>query len=75
MSAARRLPRAPQLPPRVLSQSACACRSCSSHRIVVIAGALYFYFTGGRYESTDDAYVQAAQVAVSSNVGGPRERD
>jgi membrane fusion protein (multidrug efflux system) len=31
---------------------------------------LYFYLTGGRYESTDDAYVQAANVAISSNVAG-----
>jgi len=31
--------------------------------IVVVAGAGYFYFTGGRYESTDDAYVQAARVS------------
>jgi membrane fusion protein (multidrug efflux system) len=38
--------------------------------LIVIGGALYFYFTGGRFESTDDAYVQAAQVAVSSNVAG-----
>jgi membrane fusion protein (multidrug efflux system) len=30
----------------------------------------YFYLTGGRYESTDDAYVQVASVAVSSNVAG-----
>src|ERR1700750_2621060 len=28
------------------------------------------YLTGGRYESTDDAYVQVASVAVSSNVAG-----
>jgi membrane fusion protein (multidrug efflux system) len=34
---------------------------------VVVA---YFYLTGGRYESTDDAYVQVASVAVSSNVAG-----
>src|SRR5436190_856412 len=32
--------------------------------------ALYFYMTGGRYEGTDDAYVQTASVAVSSNVAG-----
>lgn len=32
--------------------------------------ALYFYLTGGRYEGTDDAYVQTASVAVSSNVAG-----
>jgi membrane fusion protein, multidrug efflux system len=29
---------------------------------------LVFYLTGGRYESTDDAYVQAARVEVSSDV-------
>ncbi len=28
------------------------------------------YLTGGRYEGTDDAYVQTASVAVSSNVAG-----
>jgi membrane fusion protein (multidrug efflux system) len=38
--------------------------------LVVIAGALYFYFTGGRYQSTDDAYVEAAQVVISSNISG-----
>src|SRR6202011_3799803 len=32
--------------------------------------ALYLYLTGGRYEGTDDAYVQTASVAVSSNVPG-----
>jgi membrane fusion protein (multidrug efflux system) len=32
--------------------------------------ALFVYLTGGRYEATDDAYVQTASVAVSSNVAG-----
>jgi membrane fusion protein (multidrug efflux system) len=32
--------------------------------------ALYFYLDGGRYEGTDDAYVQTASVAISSNVAG-----
>src|SRR5882724_950549 len=32
--------------------------------------AAYVYFTGGRYEGTDDAYVRTASVAVSSNVAG-----
>src|ERR1700736_4379675 len=32
--------------------------------------ASYLYLTGGRYEGTDDAYVQTASVAVSSNVAG-----
>src|SRR5882762_7175466 len=31
---------------------------------------LIVYLTGGRYEGTDDAYVQVASVAVSSNVAG-----
>jgi len=30
----------------------------------------YFYFTGGRYQSTDDAYTQAATVSISANVAG-----
>jgi membrane fusion protein (multidrug efflux system) len=38
--------------------------------LIVIAGAVYFYVTGGRYQSTDDAYVQAAQMVISSNVAG-----
>ncbi len=38
--------------------------------VVVIVAALYFYLSGGRYESTDDAYVQAARVAISANVAG-----
>jgi membrane fusion protein (multidrug efflux system) len=38
--------------------------------LLVLAVALYFYFSGGRYQSTDDAYVQAAQTVVSSNIGG-----
>jgi len=32
--------------------------------------AAYFYFTGGRYQSTDDAYVRAARAEISSNVAG-----
>ncbi len=31
---------------------------------------LYYYLISGRYQSTDDAYVQAAQVSISSNVSG-----
>jgi membrane fusion protein (multidrug efflux system) len=38
--------------------------------LIVIAGLGYFYLTGGRYESTDDAYIQTARVAISSNVPG-----
>jgi membrane fusion protein (multidrug efflux system) len=38
--------------------------------IVVAAVAAYFYLAGGRYETTDDAYMQAARVAISANVAG-----
>jgi membrane fusion protein, multidrug efflux system len=39
--------------------------------VVLILGiAAFVYFTGGRYESTDDAYVNAARVAISTNVPG-----
>lgn len=38
--------------------------------IVVVIGALYFYFTGGRYESTENAQLQAGMVAVSASVSG-----
>ncbi|HZV92298.1 MAG TPA: HlyD family secretion protein [Caldimonas sp.] len=37
---------------------------------VVAVVAAWFYLSGGRYESTDDAYVQAARVAISANVAG-----
>src|ERR1700743_115949 len=38
--------------------------------IAVVAGGAYLYITGGRYQSTDDAYAQAATVSSSSNVAG-----
>jgi len=38
--------------------------------VIVVLAIAYFYFTGGRYVSTDNAYVKAAQVAISSNVSG-----
>ena len=37
---------------------------------VVGAVALYFYLTSGRYQSTEDAYLRAAQVQISANVSG-----
>jgi membrane fusion protein (multidrug efflux system) len=37
---------------------------------VVLLAAAYVYFTGGRYQSTDDAYTQAATVSISANVAG-----
>jgi membrane fusion protein (multidrug efflux system) len=38
--------------------------------VVVAGGCLYLYLSGGRYESTDDAYTQAATVSISANVAG-----
>jgi len=38
--------------------------------VVVAAASLAFYLMGGRYVSTDDAYVKAAQLMVSTDVSG-----
>jgi membrane fusion protein (multidrug efflux system) len=38
--------------------------------VIILAAAAYAYLTGGRFQSTDDAYVNASRVAVSSNVAG-----
>jgi membrane fusion protein (multidrug efflux system) len=37
---------------------------------VVILGTGYFWLTGGRYVSTDDAYVEAAEVNATTDVSG-----
>ncbi len=39
--------------------------------VLVLVLVAYFYLTGGRYQQTDDAYVQTARVAVSSNIRRP----
>jgi membrane fusion protein (multidrug efflux system) len=38
--------------------------------LVALAVAAYVYATGGRYVTTDNAYVRAGMVAVAANVGG-----
>jgi membrane fusion protein (multidrug efflux system) len=38
--------------------------------LVVAIGAALFWLFGGRFMSTDDAYVQAARASISSNVSG-----
>jgi membrane fusion protein (multidrug efflux system) len=38
--------------------------------IILIVAAGWLYFTGGRYVSTDDAYVQADTVALATDVSG-----
>ena len=37
---------------------------------LIIVLAVYFYLTGGRFISTDDAYVQSARTDISSNISG-----
>ncbi|HXM85149.1 MAG TPA: HlyD family secretion protein [Stellaceae bacterium] len=37
--------------------------------LVVLAVAAYLYLSGGRYASTDDAYVKADKISVSADVG------
>jgi membrane fusion protein (multidrug efflux system) len=38
--------------------------------VAAAIGFAWFYFTGGRYQSTDDAFLQAAQVFIAANVSG-----
>lgn len=38
--------------------------------LVAIAGSTVFWLRGGRYASTDDAYVQAAKLLVTTDVSG-----
>jgi membrane fusion protein (multidrug efflux system) len=38
--------------------------------LLIALGAGYLYLTGGRYVSTDDAYVRADKLAVSTDVSG-----
>ncbi|MCX7355510.1 MAG: HlyD family secretion protein [Alphaproteobacteria bacterium] len=37
--------------------------------VVLLLGG-YYYVTGGRFVSTDDAYTQSARTTISANVGG-----
>jgi membrane fusion protein (multidrug efflux system) len=38
--------------------------------VLIAVVGIVFYLTGGRYASTDDAYLQAARVQISCNVSG-----
>ena len=38
--------------------------------LVVVIGALYFYLTGGRYESTENSQLQTGLVGISASVAG-----
>jgi len=39
--------------------------------LIVIALGLFFYLSGGRYQETDNGYLQSGLAAVSANVSGP----
>ncbi len=39
--------------------------------VVALLAALFFYMRGGRYETTDNAYLQSGLVSVAANVSGP----
>ncbi len=38
--------------------------------VIVAVGALFFWLSGGRYVSSDDTYVDAAKVSLSTDVSG-----
>ncbi len=38
---------------------------------VVVIVAAFFYFTGGRYVETNNAYMKASRVAISPEISGP----
>jgi len=38
--------------------------------LVLLAAASYFYVTGGRYVSTDDAFIKADKTTISADVAG-----
>jgi membrane fusion protein (multidrug efflux system) len=38
--------------------------------VILVAIGGYFYLTGGRYQDTDNAYVQQAKVSLSADVAG-----
>jgi membrane fusion protein (multidrug efflux system) len=38
--------------------------------VLMLIAAAYVFLTGGRYQTTDDAYVQAARVSISANIPG-----
>ena len=39
--------------------------------IVAVILGLFFYLSGGRYEATDNGYIQSGLVPVSANISGP----
>lgn len=69
-AAAARVTDAPAPRSRLLSRKALRPILMLGGILVVAVGAGYYWLTGGRYVSVDDAYVRAAKVIVSTDVSG-----
>ena len=65
-------------PPQAAAPEAPAKKKGGSRRLilmiavplVLVVGGGYFWLTGGRYEDTDNAYVQQAKVSLSADIAG-----
>jgi membrane fusion protein (multidrug efflux system) len=61
----------PQTPPRPARRRWLRPLLLLAGPLAVIIGGAWWYYSGGRYVSTDNAYVQADMVAISPQVSGP----
>lgn len=61
-------PAAPAAPPRKRRTGRLALMVAVP--LLLAAGGGYFYLTGGRYEETDNAYLQQVKVSISSDIAG-----
>jgi membrane fusion protein, multidrug efflux system len=57
-------------PVRRRPRRALRCSLFAFGAVVLIVGGIWYYFSGGRYVTTDDAYVQANMLMVSTDVSG-----
>jgi membrane fusion protein (multidrug efflux system) len=68
----------PAPPPQAAAPEAAPRKKGGARRLVLmivvplalVLGGGYFWLTGGRYEGTDNAYVQQAKVSVSADIAG-----
>ena len=71
-------PQSPAPTPQAAAPDAPAKKKGGSRRLilmiavplVLVAAGGYFWLTGGRYEDTDNAYVQQAKVSLSADISG-----
>jgi membrane fusion protein, multidrug efflux system len=71
---ARREPERPEVPGRRRSRRRLRCALFTLGAAVLIVGGLLYWLSGGRYVSTDDAYVQGNVLTVSTDVSGIVDR-